>query len=375
MIPLSKPYIGKEEYKAAVDVLKSGWLIHGPKNEEFEERFADYIGVKHALTLNSCASALHVAIEAQKITGEVILPSFTHMASANSIVRAGARPVFADIDEESCMLDPKSIESLINRRTEAIMVVHFGGQSADMDTMRKICRKYHLALIEDSAENIGGTWCGKKVGSFGTGCFSFFPTKNMTTAEGGMLTSNDPLLIERARIIAAHGVASSFLSREKNKKFWIREAVLPGLNYRMSNLQAAIGVEQLKKIDRMNRLRRKHATLLTKLLKPLSGVRLPYRDSRSYHVYQMYTVRVSPKFRDALVFELRRRGIGASVHFDPPVHHQPYYRKKNFWKGSLAVTEKVSKSIITLPMYPGMAKHDVEETAYAFRDVWKQLTK
>lgn len=373
MIPLSKPFLGKEEYQAAIDALKSGWLIHGPKNDEFEKRFAEYIGVKHALTLNSCASALQLSVEANRITGEVIVPSFTHMASANAIVRAGAHPVFADIEQKTCMLDPQSVEAAIGKKTEAIMVVHFGGATANMDTLSKICKKHKLLLIEDSAENAGGSWKKKKAGSFGTGCFSFFPTKNMTTAEGGMLTTNDSDVARRARIISGHGVASSFLSREKQKKFWIREAVLPGLNFRMSNVQAAIGVEQLKKLDAMNRMRRKHSALLIKLLKPLFAVQLPYHDPRVYHVFQMFTVQVPIKFRDELVFELRKRGIGASVHFDPPVHQQPQYRLKKFRHVALPVTESVSKSIITLPMYPGMTASDVCAVARAFRNAREQL--
>lgn len=372
MIPLSKPFLGKEEYGAALDALKSGWLIHGPKNEEFETRFAGYIGVKHAISLNSCASALQLAVEANCIEGEVIVPSFTHMASANAIVRARAHPIFADIEQKTCMLDPESVEAAIGKNTEAIMVVHFGGATANMDALAKICKKHKLLLIEDSAENAGGSWKKKKAGSFGTGCFSFFPTKNMTTAEGGMLTTNDAGVAQRARTIAGHGVASSFLSREKQKKFWIREAILPGLNFRMSNVQAAIGVEQLKKLDVMNRMRRKHAALLTKLLQPLSGVILPYHDPRAQHVYQMYTVQVPTKFRDEIVFALRKRGIGASVHFDPPVHLQPQYRLKKFRRVLLSVTESVSKSILTLPMYPGMTASEVRMVARAFCDILKQ---
>ncbi len=366
MIPLSKPYLDSKEYKAAVDVLKSGWLIHGPKNEEFEKHFALYIGVEYAVSLNSCASALQLAVEANNITGEVILPSFTHMASANAIVRGGAQPVFADIDYKTCNIDIASVKSLITPKTEAVMAVHFAGQSANLDELRSICNKYNLVLIEDSAENIGGTWSGKKVGSFGIGCFSFFPTKNMTTTEGGMLTTNDTVVAQKAKTIAGHGVASSFLSREKMKKFWIREAILPGLNFRMSNLQAAIGVEQLKKVDKMNRLRRENAALLSSLIINRPGLDLPYEHPKALHVYQMYTVKVPSAVRDKLLFELRKNGVGASAHFDPPVHEQPYYRKNKFKKGSLTVTERVSKSIITLPMYPGMSEAEVRSVAKSF---------
>ncbi len=360
MIPLCIPNVDERELKAIKAVLDSGWMAEGPKNKEFEEMFAKYLGVKEAVTVNSCNSALFLAIKALGITGEVIIPSFTFVSSANTVVTAGAKPVFADVNFDTCDLDPKDVERKITKRTQAIMPVHFGGQPANMDALLKIAKKYKLHIIEDSAETIGGEYKGKKTGNFGIGCFSFFPTKNMTTGEGGMLTTNDSELAETVRTLAGHGISKSTYKREKEKKPWLRGATMAGYNFRMSNILAAIGVEQLKKLPKMNELRRKHSQYLTKNLKGLEGISLPFERENCKHVYQMYTIKVS-KNRDEFLSKLRAKGIGASVHFEPPVHLQPYYMKNyKTKKGDLPVTEKLSESIITLPMYPTMKKSDLD---------------
>lgn len=370
MIPLSIPFITQDELKAIKEVLDSGWLVEGPKNREFEEEFAKFIGVGSAVTLNSCTSALFLAIKALNITGEVILPSFTFVASTNAVVTAGARPVFADVDYETCNINPDDVEKRITEKTQAIMPVHFGGQAADMDALVGIAKKYNLCLIEDSAETIGGEYNGKKTGSFGIGCFSFFPTKNMTTGEGGMLTTDDNSLAEKARTLAGHGISGGAYERKEEKRPWFRVADMPGYNFRMSNILAAIGVEQLKKIDRMNDLRRQHAQYLTEHLSQL-GLDLPTEANNCKHVYQMYNIKIK-KGRDEFVLKLRERGVGASVHFDPPVHLHPYYMEKFGCKrGDLPVTERLSESILTLPLYPTMKKNDLDTIISVVRGILK----
>ena len=360
-IPLSKPYLDKKELKAVEKTLNSGWLTHGPKNQEFEELFAKHIGSKYAISLNSCASALFAVIKALNITGEVILPSFTFVASANAIVTAGAKPIFADIDYQTGNIDPSDIKKRITKETQAIMPVHFAGQSCQMDKIMKIAKKHKLWVIEDSAEAVGAEYKGKKTGSFGIGCFSFFPTKNITTGEGGMVTTNDKNLIQKIKTLIGHGIPKLTNQRLKEEKPWHRSAIMPGYNFRMSNILAAIGVEQLKKLNKMNSLRRKHATYFNQKLKNIEQIDLPIEMPKTKHVYQMYTIKLKNGNRNNLIKKLKQKGIEASVHFDPPVHLQSYYQKNyGYKKGDLPITEKLSNSIITLPIFPDMTKQQLD---------------
>lgn len=363
-VPLCIPDMGDEEIAAVAEVIRSGWLAHGPKNKEFESLFAEYHGVAHAVSLNSCASALFLALHASGIRGEVILPSFTFVASANAVVAAGGTPVFADVAPDTCNLDPEAVEAALTERTEAIMPVHYAGHAAQMGALASIAAKRKLLLVEDSAEAIGATWNGKRTGGWGTGCFSFYPTKNLSTGEGGMLTTNDAALAEKVRAIAGHGVASSTWAREKKEKPWLRAATFAGYNFRMSNVLAAMGVVQMSKLERMNEARRAHAMQYNTLL-DAELFELPAERPGCRHVYQMYTVKLRRGDRTKLLAELRGKGIGASVHFDPPVHTQPYYAERygSAWK--LPVTERLAASILTLPIYPGMSPDDVEYVAKA----------
>ncbi|MCY3021877.1 MAG: DegT/DnrJ/EryC1/StrS family aminotransferase [Planctomycetota bacterium] len=364
-IPLCIPDMDDAEVQAVAAVLKSGWLAHGPMNHEFEKLFAQFAGVPCAVSLNSCASALFLAMRASGITGEVILPSFTFVASANAVVTGGATCVFADIDYDTCCIDPAHVEALITPRTEAIMPVHYGGQAADMARLAAIARKHKLRIIEDSAEAIGATCAGKPTGSWGIGCWSFYPTKNIATGEGGMLTTDDVALADRVRAMAGHGIASSTWAREKKEKPWLRAATFAGYNMRMSNVLAAIGVVQMKKLERMNDARRKHAARYDALLKK-EFFDLPVEAPGRKHVYQMYTVKLKGADRSTFLADLRAQGIGATVHFDPPVHTQPFYAEQlGFGTLELPVTMKVSSTIVTLPMYPGMSEDDVGLVAEA----------
>ena len=367
-IPLCIPYTGQEEKDAVNDVIDSGWYAHGPKNHEFEEDFADLLGVKHAFSMNSCTSALHLAVEGLGITGEVILPSFTFVASANAVITGGARPVFADISYDTCNIDPASIDRLISSETEAIMPVHFGGQSADMTAIMDIAEQHNLRVIEDSAETIGGTHHGRMAGSFDVGCFSFYPTKNLTTGEGGMLTTNDDELAKKVKTLLGHGIDKTTYERENKEKSWFRSASRVGYNFRMSNILAAIGVEQLKKLPEMNLKRREISKKMTKALSEIPGVRTPIEKPENIHVYQMYIIRVDPGLRDNFVHELNIRGIGASVHFFPPVHHMTPYKGSEIKKDDLKVTEKIIHEIVTLPMYPQMENDDVQYIVDSIRE-------
>ncbi|MCW8133574.1 MAG: DegT/DnrJ/EryC1/StrS family aminotransferase [Planctomycetota bacterium] len=361
-VPLCIPDMGDDEIAAAAEVIRSGWLAHGPKNHDFEEAFCHFLGVKHAVSVNSCASALFLAVHASGIKGEVILPSFTFVASANAVVTGGAQCVFADVDYETCNLNPAAVEAAITPRTEAIMAVHYGGQVADMEALAKIAARHKLLLIEDSAEAIGATQGEKKTGAWGLGCFSFYPTKNLSTGEGGMFTTADQALADKCRAIAGHGVASSTWAREKKEKPWLRAATYAGFNFRMSNLNAALGAVQMKKIEPMNAARRKHAASYNlKLNKDLFD--LPVERPGFTHVYQMYTVKAKGFDRTLFLAKMREKGIGATVHFDPAVHTQPYYAELAASKVPLPVTDRLTANILTLPIYPQMSEDDVAYVA------------
>lgn len=373
-ISLCIPDITDEEIAKATEVIKSGWLTHGPKNKELEKNFSEYIGVKHSLAMNSCTSALFLSILGQDIKGEVILPSFTFVASANAIVTAGAKPVFAEIDYDTCNISPESIEDKVTEKTEAIMPVHYAGQSCDMDPIIKIAKRHNLKIIEDSAETIGGEYKGKKTGNFGTACFSFFPTKNITTGEGGMLTTNNDELAAKAKTLMAHGISSSTFEREKQERPWLRAATLPGYNFRMSNILAAIGVVQLSKLDKMNKLRRDNAKLISESLSRIDGIETPTEKEHCKHVYQMYTIKLSKSInRTEFIKSLREKGIEASVHFDPPVHLHPYYMKFGNREGNLPITEDVSQRIVTLPMFPTLTREQIDYMIKIIGSITKKI--
>ena len=358
-IPLVVPDIGEAEKAAVLEVLESGWLVHGTYNRRLEEDFAEFVGVEHAITVNSCTSGLEAILKAYGIRGEVVLPSFTFVATANAVVTSGATPVFCDVDLETRNVRAADIEPCLTSRTEAVTVVHYGGQPCAMDEIRALCDRKGLLLIEDSAETLGATWNGKQAGSFGVGCFSFFPTKNMTTGEGGIVTLDDSEHAAKIRALIAHGIATTTFIREREEKPWFRSAILPGHNFRLTNIQAAIGYHQLKRVDEMNGKRLALARHYDEGIRCLGAdIEPPAVAEGATHVYQMYTVRVDPAKRDRWVLRLREAGIGASVHFDPPVHHQEFYRLHYPADRPLENTELLARSLITLPIYPSMAKQD-----------------
>ena len=367
-IPLCKPCIDGQEIKAVEEVLKSGWLAHGPKNKEFCDKFAKYIGTKHAIACNSCTSALFLCLIANDIKGEVLVPSFTFVASANVIEAAGAIPIFVDIDPHTNNIDVKDLEKKITPKTQAIIPVHFAGLPCNMDSIMEIAKRHNLIVIEDSAETIGASFNGKKTGSFGIGCFSFFPTKNITTGEGGMITTNNDEVALKIKALLGHGIESSTFSREKEKRPWLRAATFAGYNFRMSDILACIGSVQIDKIEFMNKKRIEHSNYLIENLKYIEGLELPFTPNNRTHVFQMFTIKVNENKRDSLIHKLREKGIGASVHFDPPVHKQPYYLEK-YPNITLPVTEDISKRIITLPMYPSLSKEELNYIIQTVREI------
>lgn len=356
-IQTGKPFIEQAEINAVTEALRSGWLTAGPRVKEFENKFAGEIGTKHAIAMNSCTSALFLAVKALGIEGEVIMPSFTFVATANAVVTAGAKPVFVDVEYDTCNMDPACIEGAITGKTEAIMPVHFAGHPCEMTHIVRIAQKHNLAIIEDAAETLGG-WCHAKVaGSFGIGCFSFFPTKNMTTGEGGMLTTNDDNLAAKIRALVGHGLMKTPYERESEKRPWYRQAVWPGYNFRMSDILGALGLEQLKRLPWMTCERRAWVNYMCVGLRDVEEIDLPVERKGFRHVFQMFTIKVKPPVnRDKFVLALREKGVMAMVHFDPPLHHQEIFLQDV----RLPVTNKLAETIVTLPLFPGMNQEQAD---------------
>ena len=352
-IPIAKPLIGDEEINAVVDVLKSGMLAHGKEVEAFEREFADYLGARHGIAVANGTAALDVALKALGIRDgdEVITTPFTFIATASSILFQRARPVFADIDPKTFNLDPNDVLERITDKTKAILVVHLYGQPAEMKAFREIAEDHGLYLIEDCAQAHGAEYEGKRVGTFGDiAAFSFYPTKNMTTGEGGMVVTNDDELAERARLIRSHG--------QKERYYH----VTLGYNLRMTNIAGALGRVQLRKLKEWNETRRRNAEKLTEGISKIAGLTPPYVAPNVRHVYHQYTIRVGEKFpigRDELAQKLRERGIGTGIYYPLPLHHQPLFQELGYERDCCPNAIEASKRVLSLPVHPAVREEDV----------------
>ena len=356
MIPINAPQIGKEEIDAVVKVLESGVLTHGlgagPIVTKFEKNFAKFMGAKHAIAVNTGTAALHLALAAANLkTGdEVILPSFTFVATAEVVVMAGAKPVFVDVNPETYNISPEKIEKAITKKTRAIMPVDLYGLPADMQPIKEIAEKHGLLIIEDAAQAHGAKYKGKPPGAFAdAACWSFYASKNITTGEGGMVTTNDDELAEKMRFMRSHG------EKEKYKSLML------GHNYHMTEIQAAIGCVQLGKLPKFSEKRRKNAEKLTSNLKNSRKLKLPTEPKGYQHSWYLYTVRLKnakEKERDEIVEKLRQKGIDAQVYYKCPIHLMPYYSK--FGKYHLPETEKAAVQVFSLPVHPGVTDEQAD---------------
>ena len=359
MIPIAKPLIGQEEINGVVSVLQSGTLAEGPRVKEFEEEFATYAGVKHAIAVNSGTAALLVALQAKGIGkgDDVIVPPFTFIATANAVLFAGAKPVFADVDPETFNIDPELIKDKITKETKAIIPVDLYGQTAAMDVIMDIAEDHRLAVIEDACQAHGASLHGKKAGSFDVGCFSFYPTKNMTTSEGGMITSDDRAFADKARMLRSHGSRIRYYHE------------LLGFNLRMTDISAAIGLAQMKKIDDYNNRRIANASLLNEKLQGIPGIELPVVRPGYRHVFHQYTIKVMPDFhlsRDEVIQRLTAAGIGTGVYYPVPIHQQQLYRELGYLD-VCPVAEMLSQQVISLPVHPSVSEQDIDFIARAIR--------
>jgi len=373
-VPFFVPWVTKEEKKAVLEALSSRWLTGGPRVREFEKMFAGYLGTKHAVAVNSCTAALHLAMRALNIgpQDEVIVPVFTFAATANAPIFVGAKPVFADIDEKTFNISPADIQNKITEKTKAIIVVHYGGQPCDMKEIMKIAKRHNLHVIEDCAHSLGAEYMGQKTGTIGTiGCFSFYPTKIITTLEGGMATTNDEQIAKKIEVLREHGMTKGAFDREKTAT-WYYDVVDLGYNYRLNEVQAALGITQLKRIDEINKKRIDAAHCYTQKLKKIKGIIPPYEANDRTHVYHLYAIRVIEQKRginrDELYKKLSKKGIGLSVHYTP-LHLLTFYKKTLGHKtGDFPIAEQISKEILSLPIYPTITKTQIDH-------VTKELSK
>lgn len=349
-IPIARPVIGQEEIDAVREVLTSGMLASGRYVKQFEREFAQYCGTNHAVAMNSGTAALFSTLYALGIAqgDEVIVPDFTFVATASSVRMAGATPVFADIDEKSYNIQPEAVLEQITPRTKAVIGVHLYGQPFDVGALSEICDDHGLALIEDCAQAHGARYEGRMAGSFGTaGCFSFYPTKNMTTSEGGMVTTDDTRLATQLRKIIDHGQGIKYRHD------------LIGFNFRMTNIEAAIGSVQLGKLDAMNERRRKNAVCLLQHL-PAAGIVPPYCAPQSHHVYHQFVIRLDEGNgigREACMHALGERGIQTAIHYPLPLHRQPVFAHAA--NGArFPVSDACARSVLSLPVHPSVSGQD-----------------
>lgn len=347
MIPIAKPFIGEEEKRLVMEVLDSGMLAQGPKVAQLEKEFAEMCGTRHAIATTSGTTALHAALLAHNIRpgDEVITTPFTFIATANSILFCGAKPVLVDIDLDTFNIDPNLIEAAITPKTKAILPVHLYGYVCDMDAIMDIAKRHNLAVIEDACQAVGARFKGKAAGNFETGVFSLYATKNIMSGEGGMVTTNDDHIAEQVKLIRSHGM----------KVRYYHEQI--GYNYRLTDVLAAIGIAQLHRLEDFTAKRRANAEYFTKYI---TSVVTPKVKPDYEHVWHQYTVRVDGgRNRDAAVKQLSEAGVGSGIFYPVPVHQQSYFRSM-FGDQSFPVTEKVSKEVISLPVHPQLSQADLE---------------
>lgn len=357
MIPINLPQIGEEEVEAVVKVMRRGPLTNalgaGPMVTQFEKNFAEFAGANHAVAVNTGTAALHSALVAAGVKSgcDVVLPSFTFVATAEAVVLAGGRPVFADIDPETYNLAPAEVEKAISWKTKAVVPVDLYGLSADMKPICEIAVEHGLSVVEDAAQAHGLAYEGKPPGAFaGAACWSLYASKNMTTGEGGVVTTNDDAVADVVKMVRTHGEKAKYTSQ------------MLGCNYRMPEIAAAIGLVQLEKLPEFLAKRRANAKRLTEFLEQTDKLRLPKEPDGCQHSWYLYTVRLvngTESKRNKIVEKLRAKGIGAEAYYEHPLHQMPYYCD-NYGRRSLPETEKAAAQVFSLPIHPSVTEEQIE---------------
>ena len=383
-LPFALPSIGEEEIAEVIDTLRSGWITTGPKVGQFESEFASYVSASSALAVNSCTAGLLTALTALKIRpgDEVIIPTLTFCATANVVVHLGAVPKLVDVGPDF-QIDPLAVEAAITPFTRAIMPVHFGGQACDLDTIYEIASRHNLAIVEDAAHAVGTTYHGERIGSDRltyhypllrrATAFSFYANKNITTAEGGMITTDDNDLTKEMRTLALHGMSRDAWKRYTDSGSWFYEVVAAGYKHNMTDIAASLGIHQLRKLNNFIRTRQWYAKMYDEAFAGLDLIRTPIRHPNRNHVYHLYAIRLDLDQlkidRAGFIYLLKELNIGASVHFIP-LHLHPFYREHfGYQSGDLPRAEALYDSVISLPLYPGMSEQDVNDVIEAVHHV------
>jgi dTDP-4-amino-4,6-dideoxygalactose transaminase len=374
-LPFSPPCIGEEEIAEVVDTLRSNWITTGPKTKRFETEFAAAIGAPGALALNSCTAGLHTALVTLGIGpgDEVITTPMTFAASVNVIEHVRARPILVDVEPDTLNIDPHQVAAAITPRTRAILPVHYAGHPADLDPINDLAERHHSTVIEDAAHALPAAYGGRRIGAGKNPvAFSFYATKNLTTAEGGMLTA-DPEFLDRARVVSLHGMSRDAWKRYDKGGSWRYDILLPGFKYNMTDIQASIGLHQLRKLTEFDRRRRAIVAQYQAAFGADDALEIPAERANVCHAWHLYVLRIRPEVlsigRDQFVQELTRRNIGTSVHFIP-IHLHPYYRDKyGFAPRTLPVAFDNFERLLSLPLHPGLTDSDVSDVVSAVLDV------
>lgn len=381
-LPYALPLLGEEEKREVMKVLESGWITTGPRTFEFEKEIAAYVGAPHAIALSSCTAALHVSLAALGIGegDEVVTSTLTFCSTANVVLHLNARPVFTDVERDTLTMDPSQLERKITPRTKAIVPVHYAGHPCRMDEIGAIARAKGIPIVEDAAHAIGATYNGKKIGTLSeASCFSFYAIKNITTGEGGAVTLGDEKLASKIRLYSLHGMSKDAWKRYTSAGSWYYEVLYPGFKYNMTDIQSALGLCQLKKLETFLAMRRELASLYDEAFSAVDEITTLAVQSGATHARHLYPILLNLERlnidRAGFIEELKAENIGTTVNF-VPVHMHPYYRDTfGYERGDFPVAEDVFLRLISLPLYPKMSRHDAQDVVEAVKKVVSHYRK